>query len=160
MPSPNRSHTARLFATVFGIGFLRPGPGTYASIAAVLCWLAASRSLFDHALTIATLVTVLVLTHVGVRICTRVARDSNIEDPQFIVLDEFAGQLTALIAVRPSILHALLALALFRLFDIFKPWPVRSLERLPDGFGIMADDIAAGLYALGFTHLLIHLFRF
>jgi phosphatidylglycerophosphatase A len=156
MNNQSRSHTARFIATVGGLGYLRPGPGTYASIAAVLCWLAASRSLFDHALTIATLVTVLVLTHVGVRVSTRVARDANQEDPQFIVLDEFAGQIIALIALRPTILHAVIALVAFRLFDITKPWPVRSLENLPDGFGIMADDLMAGVYAFIVTHVIAH----
>ena len=64
------------------------------------------------------------------------------------MVDEVAGQWIALIAVRPDWRHALLALALFRLFDIWKPWPIRRLEQLPEGTGIMLDDVAAGLLAL------------
>ena len=66
-----------------------------------------------------------------------------------MVVDEVAGQWIALIGVRSDWGHALLALALFRLFDIWKPWPVRALERLPGGAGIMLDDVAAGVLALG-----------
>ena len=64
------------------------------------------------------------------------------------MVDEVAGQWIALIAVRPDWRHALLALVLFRLFDIWKPWPIRKLEALPEGTGIMLDDVAAGLLAL------------
>jgi phosphatidylglycerophosphatase A len=66
-----------------------------------------------------------------------------------VVVDEVAGQWIALIGVRADWEHALLALALFRLFDIWKPWPVRTLERLPGGGGIVLDDVAAGVLALG-----------
>jgi phosphatidylglycerophosphatase A len=71
-----------------------------------------------------------------------------------VVIDEVAGQWIALIGIRADWEHALLALALFRLFDIWKPWPVRRLERLPGGTGIMLDDVAAGALALALGLLL------
>jgi phosphatidylglycerophosphatase A len=77
-----------------------------------------------------------------------VARESGREDPGFVVIDEVAGQWIALIAIKPDWKHAALALFLFRLFDIWKPWPIRRLEELPEGTGIMLDDVAAGLLAL------------
>ena len=65
-----------------------------------------------------------------------------------MVIDEVAGQWIALINSRADLVHLLAAFLLFRLFDILKPWPARRLERLPGGWGIMFDDVAAGVYAL------------
>jgi phosphatidylglycerophosphatase A len=90
----------------------------------------------------------------GVSAATIVERESGRIYPGFVVIDEVAGQWIALVGGRPSWQHALLALVLFRLFDITKPFPVRQLERLPEGWGIVFDDMAAGLYAFGVTWLL------
>ena len=87
-------------------------------------------------------------TLVGIPAATRVARESGRKDPQIVVIDEVAGQWLALTLAPPSLPYALLALLLFRVFDILKPPPVRQLERLPEGVGIVVDDLAAGLYAL------------
>jgi phosphatidylglycerophosphatase A len=83
-----------------------------------------------------------------------VARESGRKDPQFVVIDEVAGQWIALLGSRANWRHALIALLLFRLFDIAKPFPIRRLENLPGGWGIVFDDVAAGLYALGVASLL------
>jgi phosphatidylglycerophosphatase A len=69
-------------------------------------------------------------------------------DPGFVVIDEVAGQWVALAIAPIDVGHALLGFALFRLFDIVKPWPVRQLERLQGGTGIMLDDLGAGVYGL------------
>jgi len=66
--------------------------------------------------------------------------------------------LIALIAVRPDWQHALISVVLFRLFDIFKPWPIRKLEALPEGTGIMLDDVAAGVLALAVALLSGHFY--
>ena len=78
-----------------------------------------------------------------------------LKDPQFVVIDEVAGQLVALIAVPLAWKSFLAAFILFRVFDILKPPPVRQLEALPEGTGIVLDDIAAGLYALFVVHLFL-----
>jgi phosphatidylglycerophosphatase A len=96
----------------------------------------------------ATAVAALVVTLVGIPASTVTAREAGREDPGFVVIDEVAGQLIALIAVRPDWRHAVLSLVLFRVFDIWKPWPIRKLEALPEGTGIMLDDVAAGVLAL------------
>ena len=78
------------------------------------------------------------------------ARQTGIEDPQFVVVDEVVGQWLALAGARASELEGIgpgCAFLLFRLFDIWKPFPVRQLESLPGGVGIVADDLMAGLYA-------------
>jgi phosphatidylglycerophosphatase A len=119
-------------------------------VAAVLLWVAAA-CLFHPAtawLGLGTALAALATTLVGIPAATIVAREAGREDPGFVVIDEVAGQWIALIAVRPDWRHALFALLLFRLFDIWKPWPIRKLEALPDGTGIMLDDVAAGALAL------------
>jgi hypothetical protein len=80
----------------------------------------------------------------GIPAATRVARASGRKDPQFVVIDEVAGQLITLIAAPIAWQSLLLGFILFRGFDIVKPWPVRRLERLPEGVGIVVDDVAAG----------------
>lgn len=99
-------------------------------------------------LVVGTAAAALAATLIGIPAATIVARESGREDPGFVVIDEVAGQWIALIGVRPEWRHALLALVLFRLFDIWKPWPIHRLEELPEGTGIMLDDVAAGLLAL------------
>ena len=137
-------------ATFFGAGYGKPGPGTWGSIAAVLLWAAFAFTLHPSTLTLTLALTlgIVVATALGIPAATIVARESGRQDPGFVVIDEVAGQWIALIAVRPDWQHAALALVLFRLFDIWKPWPIRKLEALPAGTGIMLDDVAAGLLAL------------
>ena len=84
----------------------------------------------------------------GVPAATIVEREAGRTDPGFVVIDEVIGQWIALLLSPAGWRHGLIALALFRLFDITKPFPVRRLERLPGGWGIVFDDVAAGLYAL------------
>jgi phosphatidylglycerophosphatase A len=146
--------------TFFGAGLLGPGPGTYGSIAAVLLWFGAIHWFHPspHAQTIATLIAALVVARIGIPVSTIVARESGREDPGHVVIDEVAGQLFALIAIPADWPHALIGLLLFRLFDITKPPPVRQLERLPAGTGIMLDDVAAGLMALAVGHLILLFF--
>lgn len=76
------------------------------------------------------------------------ARQSGIKDPGFVVIDEVAGQMLPLILAPLRWKYLLLSLILFRCFDIFKPPPLRAFERLPEGAGIMLDDVGAGLYSL------------
>jgi phosphatidylglycerophosphatase A len=141
---------AWILATWFGAGWMKPGPGTYGSVAAMLLWYGAAHLLHPSfgGLAIGTAVAAAVATLVGIPASTIVAREAGREDPGFVVIDEVAGQWIALIALRPDWQHAVMALVLFRLFDIWKPWPIRRLEALPEGTGIMLDDVAAGLLAL------------
>jgi phosphatidylglycerophosphatase A len=93
---------------------------------------------------------------IGIPAATHVARASGSKDPQFVVIDEVAGQFIALIGAPLGWKAFLTGFVLFRVFDILKPPPVRQLEMLPEGFGIMLDDVAAGLYALAVMQLLLH----
>jgi phosphatidylglycerophosphatase A len=98
----------------------------------------------------------LAVTLIGIPAATLVARGSGAKDPQFVVIDEVAGQLIALIGAPLGWKSFLAGFILFRIFDILKPPPVRQLEALPEGSGIVLDDVAAGLYALIVMHLFLH----
>jgi len=157
-PAEKKTLWAWAIGTFFGAGLLKPGPGTYGSISAVLLWYAAAHILHPAptALAIGTTIAAVVATLIGIPAATIVARESGREDPGHVVIDEVAGQLIALIAIPADWRHAALSLLLFRAFDILKPPPIRQFERLPAGTGIMLDDVAAGLFALAIAQL-IHL---
>ena len=139
---------AWIAGTFFGAGFLKPGPGTYGSVAATLLWFLVARHVPLHLLPWITLGMAAAATAVGIPAATRVARESGRKDPQIVVIDEVAGQWLALTLCLPQMPFAILGLIAFRVFDILKPQPVRALERLPEGTGIVVDDLAAGVYAL------------
>jgi phosphatidylglycerophosphatase A len=147
---------ATLIATFFGVGRLRPGPGTWGSAAAMLLWAALARALSQPLRTPIVIALAILVTLIGIPAATLVARASGKKDPQFVVIDEVAGQLIALIAVPLAWKTFLAGFILFRAFDITKPPPVRQLEKLPEGTGIVLDDVAAGLYALAVMQLLLH----
>jgi phosphatidylglycerophosphatase A len=156
LPSYPAPLWATLFATFFGIGRLKPGPGTWGSLATVFVWALLSSRIPVESRTLATIVAAAIVTLIGIPAATIVARASGLKDPQFVVIDEVAGQLVALIAVPLAWKTFLAGFILFRIFDMWKPFPIRRLERLPDGTGIVLDDLGAGLYALAIMHLLLH----
>ncbi len=159
VPESERTRWAWAIGTFFGAGFLRPGPGTYGSVAATLLWLLAGYLVHHNTQTLTwiTVLGILLAVAVGIPAATRVARESGRPDPGFVVIDEVAGVWIALLFLPPLWPNALLALVLFRFFDILKPPPIRRFEALPEGTGIMADDLVAGLFALALAQLFTHL---
>ena len=147
---------AALVATFFGAGRLKPGPGTWGSLATTILWALASLRIPLASRTWATIVAAGAVTLIGIPAATRVARASRLKDPQFVVIDEVAGQLVSLIAVPLAWKTFLASFILFRVFDMWKPFPIRRLEQLPEGTGIVVDDLGAGLYALTIMHLLLY----
>jgi phosphatidylglycerophosphatase A len=145
---------AELIATVFEIGRLRPGPGTWASLAAVLIWFVLVKWTAGSQLILVILIVAAIAA--GIPAATRVARASLIEDPGFVVIDEVAGQWITLLLAPTTWKSLLVGFILFRGFDIVKPPPVRQLEALPDGTGIVMDDVAAGVYAWLVMQILLH----
>jgi phosphatidylglycerophosphatase A len=137
-------------STFFGAGLMKPAPGTWGSVAALALWIALGRwgGLSALQLAMVTAVASLAVLAIGIPAASIVERESDGTDPGHVVIDEVCGQWIALIACPMGWKHFLLALLLFRAFDILKPWPARQLEGLPRGWGIMFDDVAAGLYAL------------
>jgi phosphatidylglycerophosphatase A len=162
MPSPEAAGKsaaplwAMLVATFFGAGRLKPGPGTWGSLSTVILWALVSSQITPAQRTWATILAAVAVTLIGIPAATLAARASGLKDPQFVVIDEVAGQLVTLIAVPLAWKTFLAGLILFRVFDILKPFPIRRLEQLPEGTGIVVDDLGAGLYALAVMHLLLH----
>ena len=147
---------ADLTATFFGIGRLRPGPGTWGSAAAVLVWWLLSHLVAVQWQAPTVILFAVISITIGIPAATTISRAYVKKDPQFVVIDEVAGQLIALIAVPLSWKSLLAGFILFRVFDIVKPPPIRQLERLPEGTGIVLDDVGAGIYALAIMQLLLH----
>jgi len=151
-----KSLWAFAIATFFGAGRLKPGPGTWGSVAAALLWFACASLAHPapYVLILGLCIAIAAAIALGVPAATVVERQSGVVDPGFVVIDEVIGQWIALLFCPADWAHGLVALVLFRLFDITKPFPVRRFERLPGGWGIVFDDVAAGLYALGVASLL------
>jgi phosphatidylglycerophosphatase A len=142
--------------TFFGAGHMRPGPGTWGSVLAALMWLAAVRLLSLHGVVLfaVTALAAAFFFAIGVPASTRLARITRKEDPNFVVVDEAVGQWIVLLGcpIAPLSHHPfnwwIAAICLFRFFDIVKPWPIRRLESLREGWGIMVDDVGAGVFGL------------
>lgn len=139
-----RTHPAMLLATWFGCGLLPKMPGTWGSLAALpLGWI-----IVYFSGSIGLLIAAAAVFAIGCWASGVVERASGIKDAQFIVIDEVAGQWIALAPAPLLPLPYIAGLLLFRFFDIAKPFPIRWIERsFPGGFGVMADDIAAAIYA-------------
>ncbi len=155
---------AWLVGTFFGVGTLHPGPGTWGSLTIVILWWTLAHSLPRSVQWPLCILLAGFATLIGIPAATQVARALGRKDPQIVVIDEVAGQLIALIGTplavgSPYTVRAFLPLfcgfILFRAFDMTKPPPVRALESLPGGTGIVVDDIGAGIYALIVMQLLL-----
>ena len=136
---------ARLLATWFGAGYAPKGPGTAGSLAALLiAWLLAQYVGFGP---ISFGILGLVTLAPAIWASDVTARVSGLKDPQIVVIDEVVGQwITLAGAMRLNWISWLVAFLLFRAFDIWKPPPVRQLERVKGGAGIVLDDAMAGIY--------------
>jgi phosphatidylglycerophosphatase A len=147
-------HPASLAATWFGAGLLPKAPGTWGSAAALpFAW--GLMALGGPHLLLAA---VCICFGLGWWASSFYVRLTGTDDPGEVVIDEVAGQWTALIAAPLDPLSYAIAFALFRAFDIWKPWPVGWADRkIGGGLGIMLDDILAGVYSLGLMALLNHI---
>ncbi len=139
-------HLCLLISSVFFIGFIPGAPGTYASVATTLVFYLIYR-LSHPTLTWLHLGVVCLIAVVGASAADKVSRSYAKKDPRFVVIDEVAGQLLTFLFLPITLLNLILGTVLFRTFDILKPFPIRRLESLRGGAGIMADDLMAGLYS-------------
>ena len=141
----------RAAATCFYIGKLPFAPGSWGSLGAMVLWLFLPLSYFAH------LTVILILFTLGVYASKKVAEDLNDNDPSEVVIDEAVGMGISLFMLPHSLGLYLLAFFLFRLFDIFKPSFIYRIQNLPGGWGIMLDDVLAGLFTfvlvVGFSSL-------
>lgn len=137
----------------FGSGLLPKAPGTWGTLVAVPLWfLLAQLPLNSYLLAIA------VLSVVGIWLCGKSSEKLGVHDHGGIVWDEFCGYWVTMILVPVTWYWALIGFVLFRVFDIIKPWPIKWLDKkVHGGFGIMIDDIIAGLFALAVLQFLLWL---
>ena len=134
---------AELIGTVFFIGKLPLAPGTWASIFAVLCWYFLFQSVNHFVLPAISIFLFLI----GGIASDTIVKHSKEHDPSRIVIDEWVGQWVALSMMPINIRTGVVAFVAFRIFDIIKFGPVRKMEKIPGGWGIMADDVMAGVMA-------------
>ena len=153
-----RDRISLLFASGFCIGMIPGAPGTYASLAAALVYYRIYR-ISLRILPELHLGAICLITLAGVYAAARVSRNLGREDPGVVVIDEIAGQLVAFLFLPVNAVNLIAGVCLFRLFDIWKPFPIRRLESLPNGVGIMSDDLLAGVYANLILQLANHLMQ-
>lgn len=140
-----------LLAFGFGSGLSRVAPGTMGTLMAAVLWI-----LFLQLTTLVYLAVVLFCALLGIYVCGEAAKRMNQHDHAGIVWDEFVGLWIALATI-PADWHAIVVgIVLFRLFDIVKPWPIKWIDRnVHGGFGIMIDDVIAGLATLCCIQLIV-----
>jgi phosphatidylglycerophosphatase A len=134
-------------ATLGFIGYLPVAPGTFGTFAALLFFALLKPAIPVHVLLI------ILVTALGTIASSRAEKILNEKDSSHIVIDEFAGYALALLFLPPTLSSLVVSFLLFRLFDILKPLPLRWIERtIPGGYGVMADDLVAGVY----TNIVMH----
>ncbi|PIE41184.1 MAG: phosphatidylglycerophosphatase A [Gammaproteobacteria bacterium] len=154
VPASAFKHPVHFLAIGLGSGAAPKAPGTWGTVAAAILYIPLS----DLNLT-AYLAVIVVAALVGVYLCGKTSADWGVHDHGAIVWDEFVGFWITMIAVPFTWYWLLAGFALFRLFDIWKPWPIQYFDKhVHGGLGIMVDDIIAGLFALVILQLLVVLF--
>ncbi|ANI90473.1 phosphatidylglycerophosphatase A [Arachidicoccus ginsenosidimutans] len=134
----------KIISTFFGVGFVKKGGGTVAALITVLIWYGVSTKLDIGIFT--QIIIIVVLFVLGVWSSNKVEAIWG-KDSYRVVLDEVLGMCVALFVIPVTWQTALAALILFRVFDIAKPFYIRRMEKFPGGWGVMADDVLAGIYA-------------
>ncbi len=127
--------------TWFGCGYVPRAPGTAGTLGAIPLYLLLRASGSVTILAVAGALAIL-----GVLASSRIVRETGKKDPQIIVIDEVVGVLVTLAAAPPTWPALVVGFVAFRIFDMWKPWPARAAERLPEGWGVVADDVVAGAY--------------
>lgn len=144
-PNLNFKSPSALLATWFGCGLMRPGPGTWGSLGAM------PFGIFMLVIwgPVVLAVAALLLFPLGIWATKQILKGSDTDhDPQIVVVDEVVGQWIALLPALLNPFHIVLAFILFRAFDVLKPWPVSYFDRkIPGAYGVMLDDVAAGILA-------------
>ena len=146
--------------TAFYAGYSPVAPGTAGTFVAMALYIVENYLLGDvfyNSLNYINFAALLLLVYPAIRLCDEAETFYKTKDPQRVVIDEVMGYWTGLLFLPFSITYAVLAFVIFRLFDIIKPFPVKRLQELRGGLGIMIDDYVAGLYTLAVMHLIAYI---
>jgi phosphatidylglycerophosphatase A len=146
---------AKAVSSFFYIGFVPIIPGTFGSLGGLIVYFLL-QTIPSWQVYLGAIVFISLL---GVWAAGRAEKGSGIVDPSFVVIDEVAGQLITLFLIPPSVLFVVAGFLVFRFLDIVKPIPARQAERLPHGWGIMMDDIIAGVYGAIFMHAGVYIWN-
>jgi len=143
---------ARLIATGFYTGYVPKAPGTAGSLFGLFLYWAipGSKSVYS-------LIGIALLFFMGVWAAYQVEKETKVHDNQIIVIDEIVGMLITVALFGKSLIWLVVGFLLFRLFDILKPFPVKASEKLPHGWGVMMDDVVAGIYSALCLRLIFYL---
>jgi len=143
---------ARLIATGFYTGYAPKAPGTAGSLFGLFLYWAipGSKSVYS-------LIGIALLFFMGVWAAYLVEKETKVHDNQIIVIDEIVGMLITVALFGKSLIWLAVGFLLFRLFDIIKPFPVKASEKLPHGWGVMMDDVVAGIYSALCLRLIFYL---
>lgn len=145
------SNPIHFLALGYGTGLAPFMPGTFGTFAALPFLL-----LFPYINVVMQVILTILVCVIGIWLCDKTAKDMQVHDHSAIVWDEVAGMMITMLAVPITVTHLIVGFLLFRFFDIVKPWPIRYLDKhVHGGFGIMVDDILAGVFSLGVLHTLI-----
>ena len=153
IPEGSLKNPLHFLALGFGSGAAPVAPGTFGTVAAIPVYLLLIQLPF-----VGYLISVILISVVGIYICGRTAEDWGVHDHSAIVWDEIAGFLVTMMLAPVSLISIVLGFAYFRLFDIWKPFPISWLDKkVEGGFGIMIDDILAGVFAALLLQLSLYL---
>ncbi|NPA57828.1 MAG: phosphatidylglycerophosphatase A [Aquificae bacterium] len=148
---------AFFLSTGFFVGKIPVAPGTLGTLVGVIPILIYWNKGGQYQLLNQISITMAVFL-IGIWASTVVVETFKEKDPEYVVIDEIAGYMVAMVGFEPTWQHLLTAFVIFRIFDILKPPPIRYFERLPSGLGVMADDIVAGIYSWIVMFILVKYF--
>ncbi len=144
-----RTKITEIIASCFYIGYIPKAPGTYGSLFALL--------LISQFNILTQNIALIIFIIIGLIFSTLMEKHTGENDDQRIVIDEFVGMLITFYLVKPELSYLAIGFILFRLYDIYKPYPIKKIQKLPSGWGIMLDDILAGVYARIVLQIIIFL---
>ncbi len=141
---------ARLISSVGYVGRVPLAPGTVGSFAAFCAWYIISPKIKTPLFIFLTLI----IFFIGVYVSKIIEKELAVHDPGEIVIDEWVGQWIALWFIELSLFWGLITFCIFRIFDIWKPWPVNKMDLISNGWGVMLDDVVASIYTILFIQII------
>ena len=145
---------ARLISSVGYVGRVPLAPGTVGSFAAFCAWYIISPKIKTPYFIFFTLI----IFFIGVYVSKIIEKELAVHDPGEIVIDEWVGQWIALWFIELSLFWGLITFCVFRIFDIWKPWPVNKMDLISNGWGVMLDDVVASIYTILFIQIIRFIF--
>jgi len=155
MNTKTKEFLVKFIATGYGSGYAPIIPGTFGTLAAFPIFWAMTYLIFPVYIAVTVIISL-----IGIWAAGEAEKLFGVKDPHPVVIDEIAGLLTAMLFLPFQIKYLLIAFVIFRVFDVLKPWPCFQIQSLDGGWGIMLDDLIAGLYTGGSIWLFVKCYRY